>query len=61
MPIDPRDPEAPQQRRDKHIWLDAEFLRGTIGEATYCRSLFFMGFSPNEASAELARLKEFKK
>jgi hypothetical protein len=55
--IDSRDPEAPALRRDAHWRLSAEFLRGTIGEATYLRSLFILGYLPAEAQTELAHLK----
>ena len=55
--LDRRDPEYQQSRRDRHQWLDIEFLAGRIGEATYLRSLFIIGYLPDEARTELARLR----
>lgn len=64
MSLDRRDPEYQQSRRDRHAWLDAEHLRyvrsgGTcgIGEATYLRSLFIIGYLPDEARTELSLLR----
>jgi len=55
--IDRRDPEAGALRRESHQRLNTEFLKGTIGEATYLRSLFILGYLPDEARTELYHLK----
>lgn len=58
--LDPRDPEDRQNRADAHWRLDREFLRGAIGEPTYLRSLFLLGYLPDEARTELSLLKMSK-
>lgn len=60
--IDSRDPEATALRRDSHRRLDAlhlQYIRTGegIGEATYLRSLFILGYLPDEARTELAMLR----
>lgn len=51
--IDRRDPEFPALRADAHWRLDREYLSGTIGEATYLRSLFLIGVRDDEARQAL--------
>lgn len=57
MTLDRRDSEFQANRADAQWRLDAEFLRGAIGEATYVRCLTFLGYLPKEAATELALLR----
>jgi len=64
MTLDRRDPEYQANRSAKVAWLSRlhlEYLRTGgrtgIGEPTYLRSLFILGFHSDEAKTELFHLK----
>ncbi len=51
------DPERPAQLDMQKLHLDQCWRKGEIGDATYCRSLFILGYLPDVASSELNLLK----
>lgn len=53
----PSDPERPAHLDMQKLRMDQEWRRGTIGNSTYLRSLFLIGYLPDEANAELNLLK----
>lgn len=58
--LDRRDPEFPALRANEHWRLDREYLSGTIGEATYLRSLFLIGIRDDEARQALRECNAIK-
>lgn len=55
--IDFTDPERAQLQDMKKLQLDQYWRKGQIGDSTYLRSLFIMGFVPKDANVELNLLK----
>lgn len=55
--IDRSDPERPKLLDIKKLRMDQHWRKREIGDATYLRSLFIMGYLPDEANAELKLLK----
>ena len=55
------DPERPTQIDMQKLRLDQYWRRGEIGDATYLRSLFIMGYAPRDAATELNLLKMERK
>jgi hypothetical protein len=55
--IDFTDPERRQQLDMKKLRMDQCWRRREIGDPTYLRSLFIMGYLPDEANTELNLLK----
>jgi hypothetical protein len=51
------DPEARHILNARKTERDNEWLRGQIGEATYLRSLFILGYGDRDAQTELNLLK----
>ena len=51
------DPERPAHLDMQKLRMDQLWRKGQIGDATYCRSLFSMGYLPDEAVTELNLLK----
>jgi hypothetical protein len=51
------DPERPIQLDMGKLRIDQHWLKGEILSNTYLRSLFIMGYLPDEANTELALLK----
>lgn len=52
-----QEPERPQMLDMAKLRMDQCWRRKEIGEMTYLRSLFLMGFTPAEANVELNLLK----
>jgi hypothetical protein len=55
------DPERSQQLDMQKLRMDQCWRRGEIGNATYLRSLFVMGYSSADAVTELNLLKMEKR
>lgn len=55
--ISHHDPEKPQMVDMAKLRMDQCWRKREIGDATYLRSLFFGGYTPAEAVAELNLLK----
>lgn len=55
--IDRLDPERSRVLDLNKLRMDQCWRRKEIGDATYLRSLFIMGFLPDEANTELNLLK----
>jgi len=55
--LDRSDPERPAQLDMQKLRMDQCWRRGEIGDSTYLRSLFIMGFLPDVANSELTLLK----
>lgn len=55
--IDHADPEKPKLLDEKKLMLDHYWRQGLLGDVTYLRSLFIMGYKPAEANTELNHLK----
>lgn len=51
------DPERPQLLDMQKLRMDQCWRKGEIGNSTYLRSLFIMGYLPDEANTELSLLK----
>lgn len=51
------DPERPQLLDMQKLRMDQCWRKGEIGSSTYLRSLFIMGYLPDEANTELSLLK----
>lgn len=51
------DPEKPQLLDMQKLRLDQAWRNGLIGNSTYLRSLFIMGYVPKDADTELNLLK----
>ncbi len=51
------EPERKREIDMKKLQLDQFWRRGEIGDATYLRSLFIVGYLPDEANTELNLLK----
>lgn len=51
------DHERPFYREQSKLRFDQLWRKQQIGDATYCRSLFILGFLPDEARTELNLLK----
>ena len=51
------DPERKELLDFQKLRMDQAFRKGLIGEPTYLRSLFNMGWSPRDAQTELNLLK----
>lgn len=59
--LDRRDPEHWETLRCRKLMRDEEFRRNLIGEATYCLSIQFLGYTEREAKTELSLLKMEKR
>jgi len=57
MPCYCADPERPRQLDMTKLRLDQHWRKGEILDATYLRSLFILGYLPDEARTELNLLK----
>lgn len=55
--IDHADPEKPKLLDEKKLMLDHYWRQGLLGDVTYLRSLFIMGYKPAEANTELNLLR----
>ena len=55
--IDHADPERSQLLDMQKLGLDQRWRKGEIGDSTYLRSLFIMGYVPRDANTELNLLK----
>lgn len=55
------DPERPALLDMQKLRMDQCWRKGEIGDATYCRSLFIMGYLPKDANTELSLLKMEKR
>ena len=53
----PTDSEAPQLLDMAKLHIDQCWRRREIGDVTYLRSLFIMGYLPDEANTELNLLR----
>ncbi len=51
------DPEGPRDRDMAKLRMDQHWRRGEILDNTYLRSLFIIGYLPDEANTELNLLK----
>jgi hypothetical protein len=51
------DPEKPKDDDMKKLRMDQAWRKGLIGDPTYLRSLFIMGYLPKDANTELNLLK----
>lgn len=51
------DPERPADIDMKKLRMDQHWRKREIGDCTYLRSLFIMGYLPDEARTELKLLK----
>jgi len=51
------DPERPSDINMQKLCMDQHWRKHEIGDATYLRSLFVMGYLPDEARTELNLLK----
>ena len=51
------EPERPALNDMAKLRMDQYWRRGAIGDSTYLRSLFIMGFLPDVANSELNLLK----
>ena len=51
------DPERPAGIDMQKLHMDQHWRKREIGDATYLRSLFIMGYLPDEARTELSLLK----
>lgn len=51
------DPERSADIDMKKLRMDQHWRKREIGDATYLRSLFIMGYLPDEANTELRLLK----
>jgi hypothetical protein len=51
------DPERPRRLDMDKLRMDQHWRKREIGDCTYCRSLFILGYLPDEANTELALLK----
>lgn len=52
-----QDPERPKLLDAKKLQMDHVWSKGLIGDQTYLRSLFFLGYLPKDAITELNLLK----
>ncbi len=55
------DSERPRDRAMTKLRMDQHWRRGEILDNTYLRSLFIMGYLPDEANTELNLLKMEKR
>jgi hypothetical protein len=55
------DPERPALLDMQKLRMDQCWRKGEIGDATYLRSLFVMGYLPDVANSELNLLKMEKR
>ena len=55
--LDRSDPERPAAIDMQKLRMDQCWRRGEIGDSTYLRSLFIMGWLPDVANSELNLLK----
>lgn len=55
--IDHADPEKPKLLDMKKLRMDQHWRKQEIGDSTYLRSLFIMGYTPKDAATELNLLK----
>ena len=55
------DPERPALLDMQKLRMDQLWRKGQIGNSTYLRSLFIMGWLPDEANTELNLLKMEKR
>jgi hypothetical protein len=55
--ISHHEPERPAIYDARKRQFDRLWLSGEIGESTYLRSLFILGYLPDEANSELALLR----
>ena len=55
------DPERPAIKASTKLRMDQHWLRGEILDNTYLRSLFILGYLPDEANTELRLLKMERK
>ncbi len=51
------DPERPRDRDMTKLRMDQHWRKHEIGDPTYLRSLFILGYLPDEANTELRLLK----
>ena len=61
MTISHADPERSQLLDMKKLRMDQLWRKGQLGDQTYLRSLFIMGYLPKDANVELNLLKMEKK
>lgn len=61
MPVYCADPERPRLNDMNKLRMDQLWRQGQILDNTYLRSLFIMGYLPDEARTELALLKMEKR
>jgi hypothetical protein len=59
--IDHADPERLQMLDMQKLRMDQCWRKNEIGDSTYLRSLFIMGYLPHDATVELHLLKLEKK
>lgn len=52
-----QEPERPAMLDMKKLRMDHAWVKNQIGDVTYLRSLFFLGYSSNDAIVELNLLK----
>lgn len=57
MSISHHDPEKPALLDMQKLRMDQCWRKKQIGDQTYLRSLFFMGYLPKDATTELNLLK----
>jgi hypothetical protein len=57
MTIAHHEPECPQLLDMQKLRFDQLWRQKKVGDATYCRSLFILGYLPDEARTELNLLK----
>ena len=57
MTISHSDPERPALLDMQKLRMDQCWRKGEIGDSTYLRSLFNMGYVPRDANTELNLLK----
>ena len=55
--ISHHEPEKPQMLDMAKLRMDQCWRKGEIGDLTFLRSLFIMGYTPAEANTELNLLK----